>query len=237
MVSPKQEWLQDFAEEERLPLVEYEKHGQEYVLYSVDPRAVKALGLDFVYLPETKRYEVWVDALPKAEGVELNKLSHRIPTAAEQAKFADAYKKYQAKKAVLEKLEREIEKDEANLVKMLGTFGLCLKPGSRDRRLVAGQTLVHHMEAIIPSVDDVALRKLAKKHPELKKVFKEEVVEYIDREALKDALTRLPGSIAAKVMCHDSVMSFNERPIKKPEPYIRKLLARVAALKTDRKSK
>ena len=229
--APKQIWVTE--EEETLPLVEYQKFAEDYLLFCIDPRAIKALRLPFVYLPDEKRYELRVDELPKhTDGVELRKFSTRLPTEAEQAKFADVYKRYVVKKGVMDKMAAEVEKDEAALVKMLDSFGLRLKPGSRDRRLLTGETLVHHMEAILPSVDEHELRKLAKKYPELKKVFKEIIVEKIDRVALAEALAVLPGSVAAKIMVHDSVMSFNERPVKKPKQYLENMLARVRAFAT-----
>lgn len=224
-------------EEDKLPLVEYEAHGDEYVLYSIDPRVQKALpSIPFVYIPASKRFEAWVDTLPKSQAIELRKLRTKMPTDAEQKKFTALYKRYVAKKAVMEKMALEIEKDEEALVKMLDQFGFCLKPGSRDRRLLADDTLVHRQEAILASVDEEELRKLAKKHPELKKVFKEEVVERVDRAALSEALAALPGTVASRVMVHDSVLSFNERQIKKPEAYLMKLLNKVAEIKTKRKT-
>lgn len=224
-------------EEEKLPLVEYEEHHGEYVLYSIDPRVQEALpSVSFAYVPSVKRFEAWVDTLPKATTIELRKLRSRVPTEAEQKKFTALYKKYVAKKAVLDKMQREIDKDEEALEKMLDSFGFCLKPGSRDRRLLADDVMVHKQEAILASVDEEELRKLAKKHPELKKVFKEEVVERVDRAALAEALAALPGAIAAKMMIHDSVVSMNERPIKDPEAHLQKLVRKVAEIKTTRRS-
>jgi len=198
------------------PIVEWQRNGDFFQVFTLDAVAAKAVRAKFD--PAWGCYVGQARSLPVADAVTYQEFKTEPTTPAFRARLLALFTRYSKMQAVIAKMGDELEREEAKIVAALKANGLRLKPGLlEDTQALAAKTRLHYCQSLYRYIDDEAVQRLMHKHPEIAKCVKTTTHEYLDEEALEEAVAKLPAYVSRAIYKVDVQTSMREITLKRPE--------------------
>ena len=193
-----------------------------YTLYTISREAVEALArrnVEFRYDQTQKHYEAEVAVLPRVKGIDFYEHIVKAPNEAKVKRLKEKYDKYLKMRAVVDKMNRQLDKLEDDMIDILVDHGIKLKPGSpEDAQLLIKEKKIrlHHQQSMTKSVDKEAIEELSKTHPALKDCLTEVTRVVVDKVMLESVIQELPAEDVDRIINLSPSFSFVETPLKRP---------------------